>query len=287
MKFDHITIVHIDGRDGDYKNGQLSVLESMTQLPGSKGLLLTPYRPNFLQDGIEHIEIPRLSYHEYSFFVVYALHQFIDTDFVIIVQEDGWVVNGTAWREEFAEYDYIGAPIHIARVSNKNGERGIYQGFGWTQFLGKEEFKIENVFNGGFSLRSKRFLETPAKFKIPYTVPAPVGIGKFPKVLTWEDEGNLEDVQICLYMKGSLEKYGMKFPNVDIAKYFSFEHLTPSIHEDVILDEVLGHHASLRSLKGEKNIYYPISFRDTSGIPGEDLIIDMFSRRGYTFSFAG
>ena len=58
------------------------------------------------------------------------------------------------------------------------------KGFGWTQFLGNREFKIENVLNGGFSLRSKRFLEAPARFKIPYTIPAPTGIGKFPKVLT-------------------------------------------------------------------------------------------------------
>lgn len=285
MKFDHITLVHINGREGNYKNGQLSVLESMKQLPGSKGLLLTPRRPNALHDGIEHREIPKLGYHEYSFFVVYALHQFIDTDFVIIVQEDGWVVNGSAWREEFTDYDYIGAPIHLARVSAKSGENRVYQGFGWTQFLGNEEFKIENVFNGGFSIRSKRFLESPARFKIPYKIPAPVGIGKFPKVLTWEDEGNLEDVQICLYMKDSLEEHGMRFPNIDVAKYFSFEHLTPSIHRNVKLDEVLGHHASLRSLKGERNIHYPISFRDVSGIHGEDRVIDMFSRRGYTFSF--
>jgi hypothetical protein len=286
MKFDHITIVHVDGREGDYENGQRVILKSLQELPGSKGLLLTPSRPTKLHKDIEHQEIPKLGYQEYSLFVVYALHQFIQTEYVIIVQEDGWVLNGEAWREEFTNYDFIGAPIHIARVTNKNGESQVYQGFGWTQFLGSEEFKIENVFNGGFSLRSKKFLEAPARFKIPYVIPAPIGLGKFPKVLKWEDEGNQEDAQIFLYMREALEKVGVKFANIDVAKHFSFEHLTPSIHKDMELDRVLGHHASLRHLKGENTIYYHIPFRDVSGIYGEDSVIDTFSRKGYSFSFA-
>lgn len=286
MKFDHITIVYIDGREHNYENGQQVILKSLQELPGSKGLLLTPNRPVNLRNGIEYKEIPKLGYQEYSLFVVYALHQFIDTEFVIIVQEDGWVLNGDAWIDEFTNYDFIGAPIHLARVTDENRESKIYQGFGWTQFLDNEKFKIENVFNGGFSFRSKKFLEAPARFKIPYTIPAPVGLSKFPKILSWEDEGNQEDAQIFLYMRDSLEKVGIKFPNIDIAKYFSFEHLTPSIHENIDLNRVLGHHAYLRSLHEENTVHYPITFKEVSGIYGEDRVIDVFSRRGYSFSFA-
>lgn len=286
MKFDHITVVYIDGRERDYENGQRVVLKSMNELPGSKGLLLTPNRPNDLHGDIEHKEIPKLGYHEYSLFVVYALHRFIDTEFLIIVQEDGWVLNGEAWIDEFTNYDFIGAPIHLARVTGEMGESRVYQGFGWTQFLGDERFKIENVFNGGFSLRSKRFLEAPARFKIPYTIPAPVGLSKFPKILSWEDEGNQEDAQIFLYMRDSLEKVGIRFPTIDIAKYFSFEHLTPSIHENMDLNRVLGHHAYLRSFRKENTVQYPIAFKEVGCIYGEDRVIDLFSRRGYSFSFA-
>jgi hypothetical protein len=286
MKFDHITIVYIDGRERDYENGQRVVLKSMHELPGSKGLLLTPSSPIDLHSDIEHKEIPKLGYQEYSLFVIYALHQFIDTEFVIIVQEDGWVLNGEAWSDEFINYDFIGAPIHLARVTDESGESRVYQGFGWTQFSNNEKFKIENVFNGGFSLRSKRFLEAPARFKIPYLIPAPIGLGKFPKVLKWEDEGNQEDAQIFLYMRDSLEKVGIKFPTIDIAKYFSFEHLTPIIHEDIDLNRVLGHHAYLRSLHKENTICYPVSFREVCNIYGENRVIDLFSGKGYSFSFA-
>ena len=285
MKFDNITIVHIDGRERDYKNGQGVVLKSMRELPGSKGLLLTPFRPIDLHGDIEHKEIPNLGYQEYSLFVVYALHQFIDTEFAIIVQEDGWVLNGEAWSDEFTNYDFIGAPIHLARVTDESGQSKVYQGFGWTHFSNNENCKIENVFNGGFSIRSKRFLEAPARFGIPYTIPAPIGIGNFPKVLKWEDEGNQEDAQIFLYMRDSLEKVGMKFPTIDIAKYFSFEHLTPSIHENIDISKVLGHHAYLRPLREENIIHYPISFKEVINIYGEDRVIDAFSKRGYSFSF--
>jgi hypothetical protein len=286
MKFDHITIVHIDGRERDYKNGQRVVLKSMKELPGSKGLLLTPNRPVNLHIDIEYKEIPKLGYHEYSLFVIYALHQFINTEFAIIVQEDGWILNGEAWMDEFTNYDFIGAPIHLARVTGENGESSVYQGFGWTQFSNNKKFKVENVFNGGFSLRSKKFLEAPARLGIPYTIPAPIGLGKFPKLFVWEDEGNQEDVQISLYMRDFLAKVGIKFPTVDIAKYFSFEHLTPIIHESMDLNKVLGHHAYLRSLYNENTIRYPITFREVNGIYGEDRVIDIFSKRGYSFSFA-
>lgn len=285
MKFDNITIVHIDGRETECVRGQGAILESMKQLPGSTGLLLTPKKPNNLHKEIEYKKIPNLGYHEYSLFVIYALHMFIETEYVIIVQEDGWVINGSAWKEEFTSYDFIGAPIHIARVTDDEGRSETYQGFGWTQFIGKH--KIENVFNGGFSLRSKKFLEAPARFGIPYTIPAPVGLGIYPKVLSWSDEGNQEDVQIFLYMRESLERVGIRFPTIDVAKYFSFEHLTPKIHDGLDLNEVLGHHASLRSLSREKEILYPISFLEVSKIYGEDRVIDLFSSKGYSFSFKG
>lgn len=283
MKFDSITIVHIDGREKTSDAAIFALEESIKQLEGSKGLLLSPNKPENLPDYIEHKEIPKLGYHEYSLFVIYALHQFINTDYVIIVQDDGWVVNGSAWRDDFFDYDYIGAPIHIARVTNDDGSKSVYQGFQWTKY--SETLKIENVFNGGFSFRSKRFLEAPARFSIPYILSAPIGLGKYPKILIWEDECNQEDVQLCLYMRPELEKCGIKFPTIDIAKYFSFEHLTPKIHENLDLNEVLGHHAYIRKLKNTKVIEYKSSIKDILSIYGEDRVIEYFSDAGYSFTF--
>jgi hypothetical protein len=76
------------------------------------------------------IVIDRLkSTQEYSHFVVKELNQFISTKHLLIIQHDGYVIDGTAWTNEFLDYDYIGAP--------------------WLYKDGR------NVGNGGFSLRSK------------------------------------------------------------------------------------------------------------------------------------
>ncbi len=70
---------------------------------------------------------------QYSHFIIYNLNNYINTDFVLIIQWDGYVKNVNAWTNDFLNYDYIGAPW-------------------WYQ---NPEF---NVGNGGFSIRSKKLL---------------------------------------------------------------------------------------------------------------------------------
>lgn len=86
---------------------------------------------------------PKLGSKEaYSKFIIKELHKYIDTDYVLIVQHDGYVKNWQAWTDEFLKYDYIGAP--------------------WWYKDGM------NVGNGGFSLRSKKLLKTIAE--LPLTI---------------------------------------------------------------------------------------------------------------------
>ncbi len=84
--------------------------------------------------GIEVDIIPALkSREDYSMFVLKALASRIDTSHVLLVQWDGYVLNPTAWREEFFASDYIGAQWFW----HDDGMR---------------------VGNGGFSLRSRKLL---------------------------------------------------------------------------------------------------------------------------------
>ena len=46
---------------------------------------------------------------EYSVFVLTQLQRHIETDFVLLVQWDGYVLFGEAWLPEFQSYDYVGA----------------------------------------------------------------------------------------------------------------------------------------------------------------------------------
>ena len=73
----------------------------------------------------------------YSRFMLKDLARDIASDFVQVVQWDGYVVHPDAWSDEFLEYDYIGARW-------------------WFRPEGS------NVGNGGFSLRSRRLLEALA-----------------------------------------------------------------------------------------------------------------------------
>jgi hypothetical protein len=81
------------------------------------------------------VEIPNInSREEYSKFVIESLIDYVDTQFVLIVQWDGYVTAPHSWEPSFLDYDYIGArwPWHKDGLS---------------------------VGNGGFSLRSKKLMQ--------------------------------------------------------------------------------------------------------------------------------
>jgi hypothetical protein len=109
--------------------------KSMAQAEFGRVLLLSDHRPQGRLDGIEWIEIePLRSRADYSRFMLRGLCPHISTQYALCVQWDGFVINGAAWRSDFAEYDYIGAV--------------------WPHFADEHR-----VGNGGFSLRSRRLLD--------------------------------------------------------------------------------------------------------------------------------
>ena len=89
----------------------------------------------------------------YSKFIVYELHKYISTKFALIIQYDGYVKNPEVWRDEFLEYSYIGAPWSLPSDD-----------FSYRDSFGN----LVRVGNGGFSLRSKEFLELPTKLNMPW-----------------------------------------------------------------------------------------------------------------------
>lgn len=77
---------------------------------------------------------PIRSLQDYDKFAIKELHKYIDTEFVLISQWDGFIIDYNRIKRDFLKYDYIGAPLY----KNTGAEIG----------------------NGGFSLRSKKFLDT-------------------------------------------------------------------------------------------------------------------------------
>jgi hypothetical protein len=101
----------------------------------------------FDADGIDVVRIAPLASREaYSHFVIKELVRHVDTDFVLMIQWDGFVINPAAWTDAFLDYDYVGAR------------------WGWIA-------DGQTVGNGGFSLRSRRLLAALAD---PYVAESPI-----------------------------------------------------------------------------------------------------------------
>lgn len=127
-----VTLVCVDTKN--YAQAIGAIRKSLLQITPAKTLFFTNLKassPNFPFDIVKIDEIK--SKEEYSHFIVKELWKHINTDFVLVVQHDGYVLNGDAWEGEFLEYDYIGAP--------------------WLYIDGR------NMGNGGFSIRSKKLME--------------------------------------------------------------------------------------------------------------------------------
>lgn len=92
--------------------------------------------PNF--KGVEFYKTDPFGIVDYSKFCLFKLSDYVKTDFCLIFQDDGFILNPNLWNDSFYLYDYIGSP--------------------WPLYMG---WPIENrqVGNGGFSLRSKKLLD--------------------------------------------------------------------------------------------------------------------------------
>lgn len=138
---------------------------------------------NFSVIPIEKIK----SLADYNYALLAMLPERLKTDFALVIQFDGFVVNPSSFTNFFYKFDYLGAPWPA----------GMIPGRGPT------------VGNGGFSLRSKRLVETLVSYHPAMKVGVP------------------EDVTISRYLRAMLEEQdNISFAPVEVARHFSveFEH---------------------------------------------------------------
>lgn len=139
------TLVCVDCR---YHELAVSALRrSMAQCRFERALFFTN-RPMALP-GIEVVVVPDIgSIAAYSHFMVKTLGEHIETGFALVVQYDGYVLDGRRWDDAFFGYDYLGAP--------------------WARPSG--------VGNGGFSLRSQKLLRALRDPRVAELVPEDIAI---------------------------------------------------------------------------------------------------------------
>lgn len=288
--FRKITLVSVTGLP-DAGGAAMALQHSQAQMPGARALLCSPRAPANLAPGIAHLPIAPLNYHEYGWFMMFALWRVVQTEFALVVQEDGWVVNADNWNDEFLGCDYIGAPIHLARI---DAPQGTYwrNRFAWADELHKAEHRVTPVQNGGFSLRSRRFMRALVDHPhVRVEIPPPDAVeardGE-PLKMHWQHNALLEDVQLSGVLRPALEAVGMRFAPLELARSFAIEHAGPQLHHGYNAMLLFGHHARVRQLAS----LAPLTLRSLIPLSqldswyGERDILQMFERNGYRIEFA-
>ena len=179
----NITLIGVDCVDAErlalameicLKDFSFGAVKLLTSLPSSSS---------------HKVEIdPITSISQYSTFILKELYKYIDSEFALIVQHDGFILNPDAWDDEFLAYDYIGAPWY----TKETGEL--------------------SVGNGGFSLRSRKLFEFTAKDDFISVDEADT-----------TRHAHNEDWIICKLRREYVESKGIRFAPVELAHRFSIE----------------------------------------------------------------
>lgn len=161
---------------------------------------------DFKIKDIKCINIPQMTYGQYNDFMIKKYSEYIDNKYVLHVQNDGFILNPDSWDNEFLNYDYIGA---LWTVVSPDSSYGVNQN--------------NRVGNGGFTLRSKKFLDISAKY-----CPSHNGLN--------------EDVVVCRLHRDIFLSHGIKYATDQIAAKFAIE-------DDEASDYIGQKHSDYKTIK--------------------------------------
>lgn len=150
--------------------------------------------------GARHVKIaPLRGLPGYNVLMLDELAGHLACDTYLVIQWDGFVADGRRWQRAFLQHDYIGAP--------------------WAHMQG-------TVGAGGFSLRSRRLIETVRDLR---------------RQEPHRDADTAEDVQICVTRREAILAAGMRFAPPDVAAQFAFERMPDEAHR---APQTLGFHGA-------------------------------------------
>lgn len=172
---------------------------SMKNIDFGDAVFISDKKPVYLPKNIRYSHTTRLNnIDDFNYKMIYELTEHINTDYVMIVHYDGFVVHPECWREEFLDYDYIGAPWPDP-----------HDDFTYRDINGN----LQRVGNS-VGIRSKRLLDFPNEAELPFEA----------------DHGYFhEDGFLCVKNRHLVEAAGMKIAPIEVAKYYSHEHMIPEI----------------------------------------------------------
>lgn len=119
------------------------------------------------------------------------LSEFCSKNFILTIQPDSCIISSKHWRDDFFNYDYVGAPWPMDIV------KAIDMAF--DKIPEPKNF----VGNGGFSLRSKKYVQTSLKMPVMH---------------------KNEDLNLCVFNYDNMVSSGIKFAPISKALDFAVEH---------------------------------------------------------------
>jgi len=132
----------------------------------------------------------------WNYKIVYELTHYVQTPFAFLFHADGYPINPECWRDEWLDYDFIGAPWPLPQDN-----------FSYLDDLGR----LQRVGNS-VSLRSKRLLDAPTRLNLPWR--AYYGYTN-------------EDGFLMCHNRSILEAHGIRVAPLEEACLFSKEHRIP------------------------------------------------------------
>ena len=149
-------------------------------------LFVSHIKPSGFDGRWIQLPAPFKSKEDYNRFVIEQLADIVPVGFALVVQWDGYARNPARWTDKFLDYDYIGAPFPLSSITSL------------FRFLAG---------NGGFSLRSHKWLQTTKSMKHLFN-------------------GMDEDRWSCVKMRKHYLSAGCQIAGQSLAARFSMERRT-------------------------------------------------------------
>jgi hypothetical protein len=189
-----ITLFAIDGTGTEFETYVNIFTMCKNEFPVASYKIVTANKEYKNTNDIVVYNIDKLNYKDYQYFCIKNINKYIETDFAITMQSDGFIHNGKNWTDDFLNYDYIGEPWI-------DKEKGITP-FPWVKSI------EESVGCGGFSLRSKKFLSLCEDINDSYL-----------SHLIYNLNVN-EDIIISVILRNYFIQNNCKFSGPELAKQF-------------------------------------------------------------------
>lgn len=180
-----------------------ALLYSSKNIEFGKMMLISHYKPEKLPSTIDFIETIKHTHDTINGFSINELPKYLKNEYTLFIHDDGFVINPHLWDDIFLTYDYIGAPWHPST--------GLFNRVG----------------NGGFVLKSKKFLELQQM--LPPTM--------------LHDDGYVTNYNYDYFVK-----HGCVYAPVNVAMRFSLESKIPECEYN--LNNSFGFHG-----RGDANVF--------------------------------